>query len=233
MTIELAQQILLNKFEQEPFHNLYLLNNICPITTAYGGTCSDKTLSYLAATKKAGLSAHLHSARIDGQDIHRLVRLEIENKRYFADIGNGWPSIKLYPAVTPVVYECYGMRFRTKIENEVVTVYHSKCGKEKKQMEIDIPEKSESAIRKNIAKRFSSNITYPFSNKLRFSMIVGDNFLFIRGSQLEVYYSNGYEEVSNIDISNIRKVVMAYFGYDIQPIESQYGHLTNDFSRLS
>lgn len=223
MTVQLAQQILLDKFKQEPFHNLYLLNNVQPTTTAYGGTCSDKTLSYLEAAKAAGFDAHLHSARIGGQDIHRLVRLEIGNQRYFADIGNGWPSIQLFPAATPIVYESYGMRYRTEIENGMITIYHLKRGVEKQQMEIDIAAKPEAEIRQGIANRFCSNITYPFSNQLRFSMVVGQRFLFIRDTQLEIYSSSGYEEVPCISISDLQNVVMEYFGYDIKPLESHFG----------
>lgn len=224
MTVHLAQQILLAKFKQEPFHNLYLLNNVHPATMAYGGTCSDKALSYLDATKAVGLDAYLHSARIGGQDIHRLVRLEINNQRYFADIGNGWPSIQLIPAATPILYECYGMRFRTTIENGVITVYHRKRNAEKKQMEIDIAAKSETEIYHSIENRFSADIIYPFSSQLRFSMVVGKRFLFIRDTQLEIYSNSGYEEVLNISMSNLRDVIEGYFGYDIKPIESQFSN---------
>lgn len=224
MTVHLAQQILLAKFKQEPFHNLYLLNNVHPATMAYGGTCSDKALSYLDATKAVGLDAYLHSARIGGQDIHRLVRLEINNQRYFADIGNGWPSIQLIPAATPILYECYGMRFRTTIENGVITVYHRKRNVEKKQMEIDIAAKSETEIYHSIENRFSADIIYPFSSQLRFSMVVGKRFLFIRDTQLEIYSNSGYEEVLNISMSNLRDVIEGYFGYDIKPIESQFSN---------
>ncbi|MGP5133862.1 hypothetical protein ACTXKV_06440 [Psychrobacter cibarius] len=222
MTVHLAQQILLDKFKQEPFHNLYLLNNVHPATMAYGGTCSDKALSYLDATKAVGLDAYLHSARIGGKDIHRLVRLEINNQRYFADIGNGWPSIQLIPAATPILYECYGMRFRTTIENDVITVYHRKRNVEKKQMEIDIAAKSETEIYHSIENRFSADIIYPFSSQLRFSMVVGKRFLSIRDTQLEIYSNSGYEEVLNISMSNLRDVIEGYFGYDIKPIESQF-----------
>lgn len=220
MTVRLAQQILLDKFQQEPFHNFYLLNGIQPTTLLYGGTCSDKTLSYLEAVKAAGLDAHLHSARIGGNEIHRLVRLEIDNQRYFADIGNGWPSIHLFPVDTPIEYECYGMTYRTKIKDGVITVYHKKNGVEKQQMEIDIAEKSDAEIRQRIANRFSTNIIYPFSNQLRFSMVVGQRFLFIRDTQLEIYSSDGYEEVSSITKSDIKTEIMKYFNYDISPLES-------------
>lgn len=224
MTVHLAQQILLEKFKTEPFHNLYLLNNVEPTTTVYGGTCSDKTLSYLEAAKAAGLDAHLHSARIDGQEIHRLVRLEIGNQRFFADIGNGWPSIQLFPAATPIVYESFGMRYRTEIADSVITVYHLKRGVEKQQMEIDIEEKSEEKIRQGIANRFCSNITYPFSNQLRFSLIVNQRFLFIRSCRLEIYSKASYEEVPCISISDLQNVIMEYFGYDINSLMSQLGY---------
>ncbi|PKH64207.1 hypothetical protein CXF61_12675 [Psychrobacter sp. 4Dc] len=224
MTVHLAQQILLDKFKQEPFHNLYLLNNVHPATMAYGGTCSDKALSYLDATKAVGLDAYLHSARIGGKDIHRLVRLEIGNQRYFADIGNGWPSIQLIPAATPILYECYGMHFRTTIENDVITVYHRKRNVEKKQMEIDIAAKSETEIYHSIENRFSADIIYPFSSQLRFSMVVGKRFLFIRDTQLEIYSNSGYEEVLNISMNNLQDVIEEYFGYDIKPLESQFSN---------
>ena len=224
MTVELAQQILLDKFKREPFHNLYLLNNVHPTTTAYGGTCSDKTLSYLEAVQAAGFDAHLHSARIDRQENHRLVRLEIGKQRYFADIGNGWPSIQLFPADTPIAYECYGMHFRTKLENGVISIYHLKCGIEKLQMEIDIAPKPDAEIRQAIANRFSPQIIYPFSNKLRFSMVVGQRFLFIRDTRLEIYSSGGYEEVPDINISDLKRVLMEYFGYELKPLESHFVH---------
>ncbi|MDK9683168.1 hypothetical protein [Pseudoalteromonas shioyasakiensis] len=220
MTVQLAQQILFDKFQREPFHNLYLLNDVQPTTKKYGGTCSDKTLSYLEAAKSAGLDAHLHSARIGGKEIHRLVRLEIDNQRYFADIGNGWPSIYLFPASTPIEYECFGMAYRTQISDGVITVYHRKNGVEKQQMEIDITEKSDTEIRQSIANRFSANITYPFSNQLRFSMIVGQRFLFIRDTRLEIYSDAGYEEISSLNKSDINTDIMTYFRYDISPLES-------------
>lgn len=227
MSIYLAEKILLEKFQQEPFHNFYLLNNIQPTTTKFGGTCSDKALSYLKSVKTAGLKAYLHTARIGGEEIHQLVRLEINNQRYFADVGNGWPSIQLYPAFKPVLYECYGMRFRTTIENNVLKIFHFKRGVEKLQMEIDIKEKSEKTIQKSIARRFSSGVVYPFSNQLRFSMVVDQRFLFIRNTTLEIYSNNYYEEVPHINITDLKKIIMTYFKYDAVSLklESLYNNM--------
>ena len=51
-------------------------------------------------------------------------------------------------------------------------------------------------------------------------MIVGQRFVFIRDTQLEIYSSDGYEEVTNITKSDIKTVIMKYFNYDISPLES-------------
>ena len=217
MSVRLAQKILLDKFQQEPFHNLYLLNNIKPVETRYGGTCSDKTLSYLAAARAAGLDVQLHSARISGQEIHRLVRLEIDNERYFADVGNGWPSIKLFPASKPVNYECYGMCYRTEIKDQVMKVFHTKHGLEKQQMELDLEEKLESVMLQDISQRFNRNILYPFQKHLRFSMVVDDSFLFIRNNCLEVYASGrSYSEISVK--GSLEDFILKHFKYDIRAI---------------
>jgi hypothetical protein len=85
-------------------------------------------------------------------------------------------------------------------------------------MEIDIEEKSEDEIRQGITTRFSSNITYPFSNQLRFSMVVGERFLFIRDTKLEIYSFGSYKEVSDINMSNLQNLIDKYFNYDITPL---------------
>ncbi|MCK8045321.1 hypothetical protein MSG37_10505 [Shewanella sp. 1CM18E] len=219
MTVQLAQKILVDKFRSEPFHNLYLLKNALPVTTAYGGTCSDKTLSYLESAKASGLEAYLHTARIDGEEKHRLIRLEIGGQRYFADIGNGWPSIRLFSAKLSTAYECFGMRYRSEVENGLIKIYHSKRGVEKLQMEIDIAQQDEAKIYEGIANRFSSNITYPFGDELRFSMIIGQKFLFLRGTRLEIYSHKEYQEVTNVELDNLKYEIATHFDYDISPIE--------------
>lgn len=138
---------------------------------------------------------------------------------FYFQVGSG----ERLPA-TPIVYESYGMRNRTEIADGVITVYHLKRGVEKQQMEIDIEEKSEEKIRQSITNRFCSSITYPFSNQLRFSLIVGQRFLFIRGSRLEIYSNCGYEEVPCISISDLKNVIMEYFGYDINSLVSLLGY---------
>ena len=85
-------------------------------------------------------------------------------------------------------------------------------------MEIDIAAKPEAEIYNGIKNRFSTNIIYPFSNELRFSMVVGERFLFIRDTKLEIYSNSGYEEIVNISLNNLEDILIEYFDYDIKPI---------------
>ena len=217
-SISAVEAIMLMKFNTEPFHNLRLLyrQDVLP---SLGGTCSDKTLSFLVAAKQAGFDAYLHSAFIDGQEIHRLARVHINNKIFFADVGNGWPSLKLYPADRQISYRCFGMTFRTKIVGTRVIVFLEKNGKESPQFEIDIHGKPEKEIQDDIKSRFNSGIKYPFSNSLRFSLIVGERFLFLRGDQLEIYSDRGFELVKGIKKEYLSTVLREYFGYNIERLK--------------
>lgn len=218
--LALAESILMQQFRSQPFHNLYHLLKIVPMNTAYGGTCSDKTKSYLAALEKAGIEGCLHSARIGGKEIHRLARLVIGNNTYFADVGNGWPAIKLFPASRPIKYHCFGMQYRSVINNQVMDIYLTRNGTEKLQMQLDIEPKSSAEIERSINERFTLNNHYPFNNGLRFSMVVNDCFLFIRDSVLGIYSQNNYKEVRNTNLDNFAQFVQQYFRYDISAILS-------------
>lgn len=87
---------MLEKFTTEPFHNLRLLVGPEKGACLSGGTCSEKTLSFVKSARNSGFDAHLHSAFIGEREIHRLARIVIDGHDFFADIGNGWPAIKLY-----------------------------------------------------------------------------------------------------------------------------------------
>lgn len=218
MSIQLAEDLLLQKFQQEPFHNLYLLQGVEPTTLVHGGTCSDKTLSYLSSAREAGLDAHLHSARIGGEEIHRLARLELGGRRFFADVGNGWPSIKLYSADTPTHYSSFGMEFRSEVDAGVIRIFHRKRSVEKLQMEIDTQPVPEEEMGLRIKRRFSSGITYPFQEELRFSMVVGERFLFLRHTQLEIYEDHRNHILTGISQENLPYITRTYFHYDLQPL---------------
>lgn len=216
--VSAVEAIMLEKFRSEPFHNLHLLHGEQSQTVVPGGTCSDKTLSFLRAAEQAGFEVGLHSAYIGGQEIHRLARVHIRDGVFFADVGNGWPSLRLYPADREIAFRCFGMGFRTKIEDERLTVFHERQGRESLQIEVDARVRPERDIRADIERRFSSGVVYPFSNSVRFSLVVGSRFLFLRGDRLQIYENDSFREVGGIERADVPAVLLQYFGFDVGPL---------------
>jgi hypothetical protein len=214
-TSEIAsiEALLLKHYKKEPFHNLYLFYGKKPIPNKYGGTCSDKTLSFIDEARSLGFKVNLHSGYIDGKEVHRLARVQIGKRTYFADIGNGWPAIKLYPEDEEVLYSCFGMTFHTKISMNKISVFHTRNGREHLQLVIDTRPRCEKEIIKDINKRFTSGINYPFSNSIRFSLIVNNKFLFLRGECLEIYSSDDYMTLDGIKKDNLPSIIMDKFKF--------------------
>ena len=136
---------------------------------------------------------------------------------YFADVGNGWPSLRLYPADRPTVFRCFGMVFRTEVTPRIVSVYHDNKGRESLQMEIPVNGRPETEILEAIKMRFRAGVAYPFANALRFSAIVGERFLFLRGERLEIYTDAGLEECRPVAPNEVSAAIRNYFGYDLTP----------------
>ena len=214
--VRAVEALMLYQFQHEPFHNLHLIYNTQLQSDLPGGTCSDKTLSFVAAASKAGFDVALHTGFIGGQEIHRLARVRIGSNLYFADVGNGWPSLKLYPSDHNISFSCFGMNFRTEIANGRVSVFHKRLGRESLQLEIDVKSRPEADIRADIDSRFTSGVVYPFSSSLRFSQIVRERFLFLRGDRLEIYSNNSFELLEEIEDSDVTNVLNEYFGFDVQ-----------------
>jgi len=210
--IKAIEALIYQHFCTLPFHNLTLLYGNTLQPTIPGGTCSDKTLAFLADVKKLGVAAYLHSAFIGGQEIHRLVRIHLNNRIYFADVGNGWPSLKLLPADHPISFSCFGMHYRTMVQGNRLTLFHTKQGYESLQLEICTSPRPEQEILEQIATRFSSGIAYPFANSLRFSLIKGDTFLFLRGNWLEKYAESRFSK-QEIAEQSIQETIKNEFGY--------------------
>lgn len=214
-SVKAIETIIADKFRTEPFHNLHLLYDKVPNGLRLGGTCSDKTMSFIKTAAAAGYMASLHSGLIGGREIHRLARLVIEDSVFFADVGNGWPALKLYPASHEIQYSVFGMNFRTELCGSWIKVFHEKQGKETCQVEIDTQVRPKPEIEAEIETRFSSGIVYPFSNSLRFSQIVNGRFLFIRGDVLQIYSKEDYKTVDGITRSNLPIILKDYFGYNV------------------
>lgn len=213
--IAAVEALMLEKFKTEPFHNLHLLSGKQLHSPSQGGTCSDKTLSFLKSAQAAGFDASLHSGFIDGREIHRLAKIQIEGRMFFADVGNGWPALKLYPSDREVGYSCFGMSFRTAITPDRVTVFHTRNGRESRQLDIDIRSRPEAEIQAQIAGRFTSGIVYPFSTSIRFARIVGDRFLFLRGDRLEIYGDTEFQAIEGVKPAEVPAVLVRFFSYDV------------------
>ena len=211
-----VEALMLEHFRKEPFHNLRLMLGARSPCGIPGGTCSDKAVSFVSAAGNAGFDASLHSGSIGGREIHRLARIRIGDRLFFADVGNGWPALKLYPADCEVSYPCFGMRFRTEIADGRVAVFHEKRCRESLQLEINVRGRSEEDVRADVEGRFTSGIVYPFSHSLRFSMVVGRRFLFLRGDRLEIYSDSGFESVEGITPRRLPDVLRDYFGYAVE-----------------
>lgn len=214
-----VEALMLEAFQKEPFHNLRLLygDNVSKLLP--GGTCSDKTLSFCDLARQRGFDVSLHSGYIDGEEKHRLARVNVNGRAYFADVGNGWPALKLYPADREVSFRCFGIGFRTEVAGTRLSVFCERHGRESLQLEVDIQAKSEHTILAAIESRFTSGIVYPFSNNLRFSLVVQNQFLFLRGERLEIYSDDVFDEVNGIGRDDLRRVLFEYFGYDLRLVD--------------
>lgn len=208
------EQLLHKHFRTVPFHNLNLLYGQPINSPIPGGTCSDKTLAFLADARELGADAFLHTANIGGKEIHRLVRININCRIFFADVGNGWPTLRLLPSDKEVAFECYGMKYRTEVTDNWVRVFHERQGRESLQLEINTTPRLEQEILDQIKLRYSSGIDYPFSQSIRFSLAVGNEFLFLRDNRLERYSTTGFS-VQEIEKVAIPKTVEHEFGFNV------------------
>jgi arylamine N-acetyltransferase len=211
--LELAESIILEAFMTEPFHTLAFLYDVSPQEENFGGTCSDKVLSVMKKLKREGFKVYIHSSFIGNIECHRLLRLIIGEQEYFADVGNGWPSIKLFPASKNMEYSCYGIYFESIVYNEYVEIYQTRVGIKKHTLTIPLKSKPETAIMKDISNRF--NNLYPFTGKLRFAQIINDRFLFLRDSELHIYSESGKQTKIVNCIDNLNQILNVEFGFNL------------------
>lgn len=213
--IDAIEALMLEKFRTEPFHNLRLMYGEEVARAVPGGTCSDKTLSFIREARNEGFEVALHSAFIDGEEKHRLARVHVDGRVYFADVGDGWPALKLYPADREVMFRAFGIGFRTEVHGERLSVFCQREGREDLQLEIDVRPRPERDILGDIERRFTSGISYPFSSSLRFGCVVGDRFLFLRSEHLEIHGEGAVEVIHGVKHGDVPRVLRDYFGFDL------------------
>ncbi|WP_181897643.1 hypothetical protein [Winogradskyella eximia] len=195
-TIDKIESLLLNEFKTVPFHNLFMLNNIQNKQLSLGGTCSDKVLRFKGILDNNDINSKLHSSFINGIECHRMLSVIINDRKYYIDVGSGWPSVKLFPEFKEIEYSIYGMNFKTEINDNKIFLYHkTKSSYEyNKMMVIPKVSKSQEDILLDIKNRFVDSSIYPFHDSVRFSIVKGQIFYFIKGSRIRIYSDKGFKE---------------------------------------
>ena len=217
-TYERLLELMEISFQHEPFHTLNLVLEASFNHQVPGGTCSDKSLSFRRLAQEHGFDAYLHNAFIGGKDCHRLVRVELEGSVYFADVGNGWPAVIPYPAHEPIQYTVFGISFRSEITSDFISVFNNTGNGEKLMVKIPFNAKTEEEILHDIDHRFSEGTEYPFSGKVRFSAISGDEFLFLKGPSFRKYSSTGEHTIESVPEGEWPGIVESNFGWKIREV---------------
>lgn len=221
-TINKIELLLQHEFERIPFHNLFMLNKKIVIGSPLGGTCSDRVLHFKKVLIENGIPSTLHSAFINNVECHRMLTVELDNLKYFIDVGSGWPSIKLFPAFRPIMYDAYGMTFKTHITNTSVLLFHRTDKEFKLMTTIPFETKTEEEILQDINHRYDSNNIYPFQNSLRFSKVIDNKFLFLRGNCLRIYETDSPTIEIMLDKNAIYEHLTKTFLFDLQDLKYNF-----------
>lgn len=180
---EKVEEEIISYLKKYPFHNLFILHNLEHIfASEFGGTCSDRTTHFVQKLKDNNISNHIeikqHIAKINAKATHTILRMLIEDKVYFCDVGMGFPITKLLPSYENIQFTSYGIDFRTQVDDKKIVVFideHNEHG-EKELMSIDIKEQSQEMVEKNINNRSEYLKELPLSKKLRYFFIYDDKF---------------------------------------------------------
>lgn len=219
--LEKVESLLLREFETVPFHNLFMLNNKKIVASELGGTCSDKVLHFRKVLSDNGISSKLHSAFINGVECHRILTIELDNQRYFVDVGSGWASPKLFPSFKPTEYSVYGMTFKTELSNDNLLLFHKGNDEFKLMTTIPLTAKDEDKILLDIENRFDNKNIYPFHNSLRFSKVIGNEFYFLKGNRLRIYSDSQIVE-KTLSLNEIYNLITCKFNFNLTALNIDY-----------
>jgi len=176
-------EIIKKDFETVPFHNFRLILNR-DMNLELGGTCSDRTIYMKHKLDKFGIDSSLHSAKINGLDIHRMLKVKIENEPYILDIGLGWPLLHPISLINEMKFNFFGLYFETKIHNGKLSLYKKDNDKYKISYNTILADQNQRVILEQINSRFINTKIYPFNDSIRFSKVVNGEFYFLKGNVL-------------------------------------------------
>ena len=69
------EAIILEKFQSEPFQNLYFINEREPSTYTFGGTCTDKVLSMHEELTSRDYECSMHVSLVKDRPLHFVMRI--------------------------------------------------------------------------------------------------------------------------------------------------------------
>ncbi|MGH1386701.1 asparagine synthase-related protein [Kordia sp.] len=209
--VQKIERLLLADYQQTTFHNLMMQTERTEKNRHLGGTCSDKTLHFKAVLAAEGIETQLHTAEIAGIACHRLLSINLQGKKYFIDVGSGWPCIQLFPAFEDSSYSAFGIEFRVK-QTKLALIVQIKTKTEfKPLMIISLQEQAQTAITEAIANRFDPYNVYPFQQSLRLSFVKDDQFYFLKGDRLRVYQDQKKYIEQELTSEAIKAFIKTYF----------------------
>ncbi len=209
--VQKIERLLVADYRKTAFHNLMIKTKRTVDNLWLGGTCSDKTLHFKAILEAEGIQAQLHTAEIAGIACHRLLSINLQEKKYFIDAGSGWPCIQLFPAFEDSNYTAFGIEFRAK-QTKLDLIVQIKTSTEFKPfMIIPLQEQSQTVIEEAIANRFHPSNVYPFQYGLYLSFVKDDQFYFLKGNQLRVYKNQATYTEQQLKADEIQVFIATHF----------------------
>ena len=182
------EDVLHRSFQQVPFHNLYCLLGVENRNLSLGGTCTDKVQHFLSELRQFNIKSILHTAKLHEKYFHRVAVVEVEQVRFYADVGSGWPSVQLYPAGRAVKYSAYGVEFNSLPVQQGLQVHHSIEGQEGWRLYIPYDLKDREKERQITSQRYEKDL--PFKQGIRFSKVVDERFIFLKDLSVRIYQEN-------------------------------------------
>jgi len=185
-------QILKQDYETVPFHNFRIILKK-DMELKYGGTCSDRTLYLKQKLDALGIETFLHSARIKGKEIHRMLKIEINNEFYFLDVGLGWSLMLPISLKQNMKYNFFGLHFKTEINKNEITLYKKNKNNYTVSYNTTVETQNQEKIEQQINNRFENIEFYPFKDSIRFSKVIDNEFYFLKGNVLGYSENNEFK----------------------------------------
>ena len=187
MSLENIEKLIKNNLETVPYHNFWLLLETGYNPTLLGGICTDKNVFLYNQLLNKKYNVKLHSAQINGENIHKIIKLFHLEEEYIIDVGLGWPILKPIPLKGVNVFSSYGVEFISKVINQVFYIYRMFGTDERLSYSALLSDSNQNEVKKEVENSYDKSINYPFKDTIRFSKIIDNEFYFLKHKTL--FYS--------------------------------------------